>query len=104
MSAGETDEPVTCDIKRLIRLPFSLHGKTGLKVVPLKIDELKEFDPLNKAVSISEKEIKINLIKNYKIKMYNENFNLEKGENEVPSYLAVFLIGKKIANIDLKEN
>jgi len=35
LSAGETDEPVTCDIKRLIRLPGSLHGKTGLKVVEI---------------------------------------------------------------------
>jgi len=100
MSAGETDEPVTCDIKRLIRLPFSLHGKTGLKVVPLKIDELKDFDPLKKAVAISEKPIKVNLNKNFNINMYGEKFNLYAGENEIPSYLAVLLIGRKIANIE----
>ena len=99
ISAGETDEPVTCDIKRLIRLPFSLHGKTGLKVVPIKIDELKDFNPLNNAIAISEKTIKISLNQNFKINMNNQKFNLQPGENEVPSYLAVILIGKKIANI-----
>ncbi|MCK5251790.1 MAG: DNA primase catalytic subunit PriS, partial [Thermoplasmata archaeon] len=31
--AGEADEPVTADTKRLIRLPTSLHGKTGFRVV-----------------------------------------------------------------------
>lgn len=100
MSAGETDEPVTCDIKRLIRLPSSIHGKTGLKVVPIKIDDLKEFDPLKKAIAITEKPIKIYLSNNFKIKMCGENFHFEKGENEVPSYLAVLLIGKKIANVE----
>ena len=32
--------------------------------------------------------------------MYGEKFNLYAGENEIPSYLAVLLIGRKIANIE----
>jgi len=67
MSAGETDEPVTCDVKRLIRLPGSLHGKTGLKVQKIPLDKLESFNPLNDAVVFSEKDIKINLIKNFEI-------------------------------------
>src|SRR5437867_13315839 len=47
---AETDEPVTSDIKRLIRMPSSLHGKTGLQVVPMSRDELDEFRPLRDAV------------------------------------------------------
>jgi DNA primase small subunit len=50
---GETDEPVTADVKRLIRLPGSLHGKTGLSVVTLSRDELNEFEPLRDAVGFS---------------------------------------------------
>ena len=99
MGAGETDEPVTCDIKRLIRLPLSLHGKTGLKVVPIEIDDLKDFDPMINAVVLSEKIVKIQLYQNFNITIKNEKFNLYKGENEIPSYLAVLLIGRKIANI-----
>ena len=42
---GETDAPVTTDIHRLIRLPNSLHGGTGFRVVPLGRDEIAGFDP-----------------------------------------------------------
>jgi DNA primase small subunit len=42
---GETDAPVTTDIHRLIRLPGSLHGGTGFRVVPLDRATLDSFDP-----------------------------------------------------------
>ncbi len=46
---GETDAPVTTDIHRLIRLPGSLHGGTGLRVRPLARTELDGFDPFRDA-------------------------------------------------------
>jgi DNA primase small subunit len=46
---GETDAPVTTDIHRLIRLPGSLHGGTGFRVVPLSHDELDRFEPFRDA-------------------------------------------------------
>ena len=99
MSAGETDEPVTCDIKRLIRLPLSLHGKTGLKVVPIEIEELMDFNPLDDAIALSDEPVKIHLIKDFKISMNMQKFNLNLGENIVPSYLAYLLIGRRIAYV-----
>ncbi len=99
LSAGETDEPVTCDIKRLIRLPYSLHGKTGFKVEKITIDDLEDFNPLNDAIVFDDKPVKINLIEPFKIQINKETFNLDKGEAQVPEYLAVFLIGRKIAQI-----
>ncbi|MFO7791734.1 MAG: DNA primase catalytic subunit PriS [Candidatus Saliniplasma sp.] len=47
---GTTDEPVTGDIKRLIRLPTSIHGGSFLKVTPIQLDEFDGFDPLKEAV------------------------------------------------------
>jgi len=47
---GETDAPVTTDIHRLIRLPGSLHGGTGLRVVPLEREALDDFDPFRDAL------------------------------------------------------
>jgi len=47
---GETDAPVTTDIHRLIRLPSSLHGGTGFRVVPLGRDEIADFDPFRDAL------------------------------------------------------
>ncbi|MGP8073316.1 MAG: DNA primase small subunit domain-containing protein [Thermoplasmata archaeon] len=46
---GETDAPVTTDVHRLIRLPGSLHGGTGLRVLPLARETLDRFDPLRDA-------------------------------------------------------
>jgi DNA primase small subunit len=47
---GETDAPVTTDIHRLIRLPGSLHGGTGFRVVALDRDRLDAFEPLRDAL------------------------------------------------------
>jgi DNA primase small subunit len=47
---GETDAPVTTDIHRLIRLPNSLHGGSGFRVVPLGRDEIASFDPFSGAL------------------------------------------------------
>ncbi len=47
---GETDAPVTTDIHRLIRLPGSLHGGTGFRVVPLDRDAIAAFDPFADAL------------------------------------------------------
>ena len=44
---GETDEPVTADVKRLIRLPGSLHGKSGLKVVTLTRGRVAELSSVS---------------------------------------------------------
>jgi len=47
---GETDAPVTTDIHRLIRLPNSLHGGTGFRVVPLDRERIASFDPFAEAL------------------------------------------------------
>jgi len=99
MSAGETDEPVTCDVKRLIRLPGSLHGKTGFKVEKLEIDKIKEFNPLVDTIVFPEDIIKIKMNKDYKIEINNQDYRLSEGTVDVPEFLAVFLIARKLANI-----
>jgi DNA primase small subunit len=99
MSAGETDEPVTCDIKRLIRLPGSLHGKTGLKVEKIKLDRLLDFNPLNDTVVLSEEKVEFEIEKEFSIKMKDEMFDLKPGIRNIPTHLAVFLIGRGIGNI-----
>lgn len=96
---GETDEPVTSDIKRLIRLPTSLHGKTGFKVMPLMRNELDDFEPLRDAIPeiFSDEPVKIDVKKPISIKLKIEEFNLKKGVHEVPEYAAIFCICRKNA-------
>lgn len=100
LAAGETDEPVTCDVKRLIRLPGSLHGKTGLRVSRVSLDTLDEYDPLSEAVVFDDTLVRIKMEDTVTITLKNQTFELTKGPVEVPLFVAVFLIGKKIANID----
>ncbi len=91
-SGGETDEPVTSDTKRLIRMQTSLHGKTGLKVVSMKIDELKKFEPLRDAIAFLDKPTKIKILKPSSFSLKNEKFDLKEGETELPEFAAVFAL------------
>jgi len=97
--SGEVDEPVTADIKRLIRLPGSVHGKSGLRVTPITREQLTDFDPLQMAVpdAYSDEPVKITMRKPTDLDMKGEHFSL-KGETEVPEFAAVFLIGRKMAD------
>ncbi len=97
--SGEVDEPVTADIKRLIRLPGSVHGKSGLRVTPITREQLTDFDPLQMAVpdAYSDDPVKITMRKPADLDMKGEHFSL-KGETEVPEFAAVFLIGRKMAD------
>ena len=57
-TAGETDENVTVDVKRVIRHLGSLHGKCGLRVTEVPFERLdpdnsNSFDPLMEAVAFS---------------------------------------------------
>lgn len=97
--AGETDEPVTCDIKRLIRLPSSLHGKTGFKVCRILVDKLEEFDPLCDAVVFDDEKVRVDVTVPVKTMMKGEFFDLGKGEHKVPEFLAVFLVARGMAKV-----
>ncbi len=98
---GETDEPVTSDIKRLIRMPSSLHGKTGLQVVPLSREAIDEFRPLRDAVprAWTDDRVRMNLKNKITLEIRGEVFNLAPGVNDVPQYLAIFLAARGLATI-----
>ncbi len=95
---GEIDEPVTTDIHRLIRLPGSLHGKTGFFVRPLTLKDFKSFNPLIDAIPETFKNDKAKIkIKNLiKMNINGEYYEIE-GEICVPDYLAIFLIARGMA-------
>jgi len=98
--AGQVDEPVTSDIKRLIRLPFSLHGKTGFRVIAMKRNDLDDFDPLRDAVpeTLGDRPVKVRMAKRVDIKIRGESFSLE-GEAEVPEFAALFLLCRREATL-----
>jgi DNA primase small subunit len=98
--SGQIDEPVTRDIKRLIRLPGSLHGKTGLKVVTLTRDEMADFDPLRDAVPevFPDRPVKVVLKEGTDVTI--RGFRARgSGPSEVPAYAAVFLVLRRWATL-----
>ena len=97
---AEIDEPVTTDIHRLIRYPFSLHGKTGLMVYPVTVNEMREFDPLRQAINpnLKEKTAKINVVRPVKIRFNSSEYTLTPGEVELPLDLSVFIAASRMGN------
>ncbi|MFH0816711.1 MAG: DNA primase catalytic subunit PriS [Methanobacteriota archaeon] len=95
---GEADEPVTSDIKRLIRLPGSLHAKTGFVSLPMKIDELKSFDPFTDAIptTLTDAPVKLRGLKDASFELAGEGYTIATGkELEVPERAALFLVCSK---------
>ncbi len=97
LGSAHTDEPVTADIRRLIRMSSSLHGGSGMRVIPLTLAEFGRFEPLNDAVVFSEKETKIDVLsplkpQNSKVEMKGKSFTVTEGINSLPEYAAVYLM------------
>ena len=97
--AGETDENVTVDVKRVIRWIGSLHGKCGLRVTELPLSRLDPdasdaFDPLTEAVALGGQSMhKIELTKDDITAKISECY-VEGGTGdviEVPESMATFL-------------
>jgi DNA primase small subunit len=90
------DEPVTTDVNRLIRLPGSLHGGTGLVVTPIDREELDAFDPLVDAVpsTFREQDIAVSVTDPGPVAIGGETFTLSAGAQHIPEYLGVFLMAR----------
>lgn len=92
LAKGETDEPVTSDTKRLIRTPGSLHGKSGLRVVTLRRDELDAFDPLVDAVAFGDDPVGVRVTKPATVALRGQTIRLEEGRMRLPEWAAVFAV------------
>ncbi len=90
------DEPVSTDTNRLIRLPGSLHGGSGLSVRRIPRDGLDEFDPLVDAVpeTFRGNEIVIEVTDGGEFELDADSFTLSEGNHTVPEHLGVFLMAR----------
>ncbi len=88
------DSPVSYDIHRLIRLPGSLHGKSGLIVKEVRIDHIDEFDPLSDAIPglFLEGNLKIDAREKLDIRLNGEKFSIKTGISSVPAYVAIYMV------------
>ena len=99
---GEIDEPVTTDIHRLIRLPGSLHGKTGFVVTNVKYKNLDSFEPLRDAIApvFLNKYLKIKMTQPLQMNINDERYDLKNSEIvDAPLYFAIFCVLRNIAEL-----
>jgi DNA primase small subunit len=90
------DEPVSTDTNRLIRLPGSLHGGSGLAVRPIPAAELDGFDPLVDAIpeTFRGHDITVEVTDGGTVELDADSFTLQEGVHTVPEYLGVFLMAR----------
>lgn len=92
------DERVTIDVKRLIRYPNTLHGKSGLKSCRITYNDLESFDPLRDAVAFKDGIIKVYVREAPRVSIGNHEVGpLKEAEVEVPKALGIYLICKGAA-------
>lgn len=100
LQASEIDTVVTTDINRLIRLPNTLHGKTGWQVQTIPYEAISDYNPLQSAVVINGPTVKLQFKHTPKIKINDVEYGpYENEQAELPLGAAIFFLAKKGAMI-----
>ncbi|MFN3804613.1 MAG: DNA primase catalytic subunit PriS [Pyrobaculum sp.] len=98
----EVDEVVTQDIHRLIRMPGSLNGKTGLVALPLDVRDLeRDIDKIvERAVAFRKGHLKIKFKKPVRGVALFEKVEAREGDvRTLPAYLAIYLALQEFGEI-----
>ncbi|HDI31349.1 MAG TPA: DNA primase catalytic subunit PriS [Thermofilum sp.] len=86
------DERVTIDTRRLIRLPGTLHGKTGLKVTKFSVGDLENKDILKESIVFNSGYVKLR-VKKFPKNVLDWKFEaVGSSVIEIPTYLGVYLV------------
>jgi DNA primase small subunit len=94
------DTVVTTDLRRLIRLPNTLHGKTGWLVHPLTVDTLSDYDPLMDAIAFREGSAKIYVRHTPVLEVMGERYGPYEDEvQELPLAVALFILCRKAGRV-----
>ena len=97
------DEPVTGDIHRLIRLPGSLHGGSGLKVTTMNSKKLEKFDPMKDAIAFGDNLVKIRSIVSHPVTMGNGLATLKpESVVDLPEKAAIYFMARNWAHMVLE--
>jgi DNA primase small subunit len=90
------DTVVTTDIHRLIRMPETLNGKTGLRAATVDMQRLEEFDPFYEAVAFEgTQKVQVTDAPGFRLRGIDYGpFTDEK--TELPLAVAILLIAKGV--------
>ncbi len=98
--SARVDTVVTTDIHRLIRLPGTLHGKTGFRKVQIPISSIDDFDPFKSATAFKGGTTSVLVSDAPEFRLDNEEFGPFRNQKvELPTAAALLLMCKKRAEI-----
>ncbi len=94
------DRQTSMDLAKIIRVPDSIHGSTGLQAKSFSMEEFKNFKPLEQGIIFSNNPLRVFIKSTPKFSLKGENFgpfNLE--ETELPEFAAVYLLARNSAKL-----
>ncbi len=95
--SARIDSVVTTDIHRLIRLPGTLNGHTGLMAMKIQKERLDDFDPFNESLAFKG-SMKVRVLDCPKFELGQQEFGPYNDESiELPAYAAMLLLCKRRA-------
>jgi len=98
--SAAVDTVVTTDIHRLIRLPNTLHGKTGFKKVEFPVSDMDHFDPFTGAIAFKKGATTVYVEDAPQFRIGDEVFGPYKNEKvELPTAAALLLVCKNRAEV-----
>ena len=96
-TSAKIDSVVTTDVHRLIRLPGTLNGHTGLLAMEVSKEHLDEFDPFEESLAFNG-TMKIQVKDAPRFHLVGQEFGPYRDESvELPSSAAMLLLCKKRA-------
>ena len=100
--AVHADEPVTGDLHRLIRLPGTLHGGTGLLARSLTLEELRTFDPYRQATALGDAPVKVRCVAGHQVAM-GDVASLKPDEvAELPTAQGAYFMARGFATLEIE--
>jgi DNA primase small subunit len=97
------DRQTSIDLHKIVRVPNTLHGETGLIAKSIPLDDLKDFDPFKDTIVFGSESIKVKISKTPKFILKGEHFGpFENQVEELPLFVAIYLIGKGCAVLEQK--
>lgn len=94
------DTVVTTDLHRLIRMPSTLHGKTGLRATLIPLKSLITFDPLTEAIAFKEGMLKVYVNEAHEFRLGDHLYGPYKKEKvKIPMAAAIYLLCKRAAKL-----
>jgi DNA primase small subunit len=94
--AVRIDPGVTMDVHRIFRLSGTINSKSGL--IKAHCNNIQTFDPFVDACVIEDSITKVNSKVDLKLSLKNRRFDIKVGINQVPEFVAVYLVLKQLGD------